>query len=83
VNAIEASPDWSSTAKGRGAGTTALRFRVARGRKVLATARTLLHGRAHATLRTRKRLKSGRYTLRVAIARAAGASSVSRTIRLG
>ncbi|MCW3064084.1 MAG: plcC [Solirubrobacterales bacterium] len=76
----------SCAARGSAAtsGRTALRFRIVRGGSVLATARTLLHhGRAHATLHARKSLKSGRYTLRVAIARAGGASSVSRTIRLG
>lgn len=66
------------------AGTKALRFRIAKGSHVLATARTILRGsRAHAVLRTKKALKEGHYTLRIAIASKAGVTGVHQTVKLG
>jgi phospholipase C len=65
------------------AGATALRFRIVKGARVLATAATRLsHGRAKVTLKSRRPLK-GRFTLRIAISHAGGVAGVTRTIRLG
>ena len=74
----------SCTAKGESSGATALRFRIVKGNKVLATAATRLsHGRAKVTLRAKKALKKGRYTLRISISHAGGVAGVTRTIKLG
>jgi phospholipase C len=74
----------SCTAKGASSGATALRFRIVKGNKVLATAATRLsHGRAKVTLRAKKALKKGRYTLRISISHAGGVAGVTRTIKLG
>jgi phospholipase C len=73
------------TAKGpdANAGPTALRFRVLKAGKVLATASTRLsHRRAKVTLRSRRAVTKGRYTLRIAISHAGGVAGVTRTIRL-
>jgi phospholipase C len=64
-------------------GTTALRFRVVRGSKVLATSRSIVEkGHAATVLKTRSRLH-GTFTLRIAIARSGSASaSTARTLQL-
>jgi phospholipase C len=75
----------SCTAKGADVskGATALRFRIVKGNKVLATSRTTLaKGRAKVVLRSKKTLK-GRYTLRIAITRAGSVTGISRSIKLG
>ena len=74
----------SCTAKHVSAGATALRFRIVRANKVLATAAAkLAHSRAKVTLRSKRALKKGRYTLRIAITHAGGVAGVTRTIKLG
>jgi phospholipase C len=73
----------SCSAKGADAahGATALRFRIVKRNKVLATgAAKLSHSRAKVTLRSKQALKQGRYTLRIAISHAGGVAGVSRTI---
>ena len=70
-------------AKHVSAGATALRFRIVKGSRVLATAATKLsHGRAKVTLRAKRALK-GRFTLRISISHAGGVAGVTRTIKLG
>jgi phospholipase C len=71
------------SAKGAAGGATSLRLRIVRRNKVLATAAAKLsHGRAKVTLRSKRALKKGRYTLRIAISHAGGVAGVTRTIRL-
>jgi phospholipase C len=66
------------------AGATALRFRIVKHDTVLATAATRLsHGHAKVTLKAKRALKKGRYTLRIAISHAGGVAGVTRTIELG
>jgi phospholipase C len=75
----------SCTATGTDArrGHTAVRFRIAHGSTVLATAATTMSkGRARATLHPRRTIASGRYTLRIAITRAGGVTGLSRAITL-
>ncbi len=64
---------------------TALRFRIVRGGHVLATARTLVShkGTAKAALRSRRSLRAGRYTLRIAVADPTGVSALHRSVTLG
>ena len=76
----------SCTAKGKDAkaSRTALRFRIVKGAKVLATASTRLsHARAKVTLKSKRAIKKGRYTLRIAISRAGGVTGISRTHQAG
>jgi phospholipase C len=70
-------------ASGRG-GALALRFRIVRGGRVLASARALLHGtQASTVMRTDRRLR-GSYTLRVALDSASGGvSGVRQAVSLG
>jgi phospholipase C len=74
----------SATGTDVGKGTTALRFRIARGAHVFVTARTTLSkaGRAKLTLRPAHALQKGRYTLRIAITRAGGVTGLSQSVRL-
>jgi phospholipase C len=67
-----------------GNGTTALRFRIARGAHVFVTARTTLSkaGTAKLTLRPAHALEKGKYTLRIAIARAGGVTGISQSVEL-
>jgi len=68
---------------GKTHGRAAMRFRIVRGGKVVATARgTVRSGKAKAALRSKKAL-SGRYTLRVSVADTAGVTAVSHTVNLG
>ncbi|MDO8210990.1 phospholipase C [Conexibacter sp. CPCC 206217] len=73
------------TGKDAKTGKTALRFRVVKNEKVLATARAVVKsGRASVTLRTKSKVRSGKYQLRIAIAHSGGAnSSLTRTVKLG
>ncbi len=63
---------------------TSVRFRIAKGSKILATGRTTLSskGRVKITLRPKKAIKKGRYTLRIAISRPGGVIGVTQPIRL-
>jgi phospholipase C len=74
----------SCTASGKDASKrTALRFRIVKGSKVLATARvTLSRKKAKVVLRPSKALKKGRYTLRITITQTGGVLALTRTIRL-
>ncbi len=71
------------TGKDAKSGSTALRFRIVRGSKVLATNRTLVKkGHAASVLKTNKTLH-GKYTLRISIAHTGSAvASAASTIRL-
>jgi phospholipase C len=75
------------TCVARGAGsakTTALRFRIVRGGKVLATAATRLrHARATVVLHARRALRKGTYVLRVTITQRGSVSATQSTVRLG
>ncbi len=73
----------SCTATGREA-KTAVRFRIAKGAKILATGRTTVSnkGRVKITLRPEKALKKGKYTLRIAISRPGGVIGLTQPIRL-
>jgi phospholipase C len=67
---------------GKTHGRAAMRFRIVRNGKVLATARGVVRGgKAKASLRSKKAL-SGRYTLRVSLADTAGVTAVSHTVNL-
>jgi phospholipase C len=60
----------------------AVRFRIAKGKSILATTATKLSkGKAKATLRSKKALK-GKYTLRIAITHKGGVTGISQSIRL-
>ncbi|WP_196807315.1 phospholipase C [Candidatus Solirubrobacter pratensis] len=60
----------------------AVRFRIAKGRSILATTSTKLSkGKTKATLRSKKALK-GKYTLRIAITHKGGVTGISQSIRL-
>jgi len=63
---------------------TALRFRIVKGNHVLATTRTTLSkkGTAKVTLRSKKALKKGKYTLRIAITQKGGLIGLSKTVKL-
>jgi phospholipase C len=73
----------SCTSTGRKA-RTSVRFRIAKGSKVLATGSTKLcsSGGAKITLRPKKAIKKGKYTLRIAISRPGGVIGVTQPIRL-
>jgi phospholipase C len=75
----------SCVAHGAGtAKTTAVRFRIVRGSKVLATASTRLrHARASAVLRPKRSLKKGTYVLRVTITQRGGVTATHSSVRLG
>jgi phospholipase C len=61
----------------------AVRFRIAKGASILATSRTTLKsGRVKATLKAKKALKKGKYTLRIAITSKSGVTGISQTIHL-
>jgi phospholipase C len=62
---------------------TAIRLRIVKGRRILATGRTALTGdRAKITLRPKRKLKRGKYTLRIAISRPGGVIGLTQQIRL-
>jgi phospholipase C len=62
---------------------TAVRFRIAKGSKILVTGRTTVkNGRAKLTLRPRKAIKKGKYTLRIAVSRPGGVIGLTQPIRL-
>jgi len=64
--------------------TTAVRFRIVRGSRVLATAATRLrHARASALLHSKPSLKRGTYTLRVTISQPGGVTATHSSVRLG
>jgi phospholipase C len=72
----------SCTATGAQA-RTAVRFRIAKGSKILVTGRTgVTKGRVKITLRPKKSLKKGKYTLRIAISRPGGVIGITQPIRL-
>jgi phospholipase C len=61
----------------------AVRFRIAKGASILATSRTTLKsGHVKATLKAKKALKKGKYTLRIAITSKSGVTGISQTIHL-
>jgi hypothetical protein len=69
---------------GRGTGKEAVRLRIVKGSKVLATSRTFLKGtHASTVLNTAKALTPGAYTLRIAISSQAGVSGANQTVKLG
>ena len=75
----------SCTAKGADAKAKgiAVRFRIAKGSSVLATSRTTLKsGKVKATLKAKKALKKGKYTLRIAVTSKTGVTGISQTIHL-
>jgi phospholipase C len=75
----------SCTAKGADAKAKgiAVRFRIAKGASILATSRTTLKsGRVKATLKAKKALKKGKYTLRIAVTSKTGVTGISQTIHL-
>ena len=60
-----------------------MRFRIVKGASILATSRTTLKsGRVKATLRAKKALKKGKYTLRIAVTSKTGVTGISQTIRI-
>jgi phospholipase C len=70
--------------KSTGNGKQALRLRLAKGSKVLASSRTFLTGsHASTVLSTAKALTPGAYTLRIAISSQAGVSGATQTVKLG
>ena len=74
--------DGSNT--GNGNGKQALRLRLVKGGKVLATSRTFLNGNhANTALTSAKALAPGAYTLRIAISSQAGVSGATQTVKLG
>jgi phospholipase C len=61
----------------------AVRFRIAKGASILATSRTTLKsGRVKATLKAKKALKKGKYTLRIAVTSSSGVTGISQTIHI-
>jgi hypothetical protein len=73
----------SCRAKGARA-STALRFRIVRSGKVLATASTRLRkSRATAVLHTQRALRKGSYTLRVTATQRGAVSAMQTRVRLG
>jgi phospholipase C len=69
---------------GKGTGKEAVRLRIVKGSKVLATSRTFLKGtHASTVLNTAKALTPGAYTLRIAISSQAGVSGANQTVKLG
>jgi phospholipase C len=76
--------DGKGTGTGTGNGKQALRLRLVKGGKVLATSRTFLNGsHASTVLSTAKALTPGAYTLRIAISSQAGVSGATQTVKLG
>ena len=59
----------------------AVRLRLVKGSSVLATTRTTLKsGKVKATLKSRKALKKGKYTLRIAVTHKGGVIGISKTV---
>src|SRR4029077_14496807 len=76
----------SCTLQGWGShgGREALRLRIAKGNDVLASSRTLVHGkRASVTLSSNRSLSPGSYTLRIALDSQAGVSGSNQMVKLG
>ena len=73
------------TAKGADATAKniAIRFRIVKGRSILATSEhEAAKGKVKATLKIKKALKKGKYTLRIAISHAGGVTGITRTVKL-
>jgi phospholipase C len=70
-----------SDAKAKG---IAVRFRIVKGKSVLSTSRTTLkNGRAKATLKFRRSLRKGKYTLRIAVTNRGGVMGLTQSVKLG
>ena len=71
-------------ASGKDAGRkTAVRFRIVKGTKVLATKSVkLTKKQANVVIRPKRKLKKGKYTLRITITQTGGTLALSQRIRL-